>query len=124
MRDKVLCRGWAERESADTKKVFFLFEKGYPSVLICSFAFLAPDSVPVSVREGEKMSIDEIVSFFDGNAAWKCQKAQGFLETGSRQELDTIFATESLFKGTVVDFGDLSSHSGGGSYANYSFAVN
>jgi len=123
MRDKVLCKGKAVPKAAAEKEVFFLFEKGYLVGLMSSLAFFVPDSVPVSVREGEKMGIDEVVSFFDLNAAWRDQKAKGFLETSSKRELDTILATESLFKGTVVDFG-LSSHSGGGSYANGSFTIN
>ncbi|KYK36432.1 MAG: hypothetical protein AYK19_08610 [Theionarchaea archaeon DG-70-1] len=123
MRDKVLCKGKAVPKAAAEKEVFFLFEKGYLRGLISSLAFFVLDSVPVSVREGEKMSLNEVLGFFDLNAAWRDQRAKGFLETSSKRELDTILATESLFKGTVVDF-DLGSHSGGGSYANNSFAVN
>lgn len=124
MRDKVLCKGQAVPKAAAEKEVFFLFGKGYLLELMRFLAFLAPNSVPVSVREGEKMSIDEVLSFFDGNAAWKYQKAQKFLEKIPKQKLDTIFAAESLFKGTVLDFGDFDSHSRGGSYAEYNFAVN
>jgi hypothetical protein len=80
--------------------------------------------VLVSVQGGVKMSIDEFLGFFDGSATWNNQKAQKeFLGIVSRRELDTIYATESLFRGTVIDFGDLSSHFGGGSYANNSYTV-
>ncbi|KYK36441.1 MAG: hypothetical protein AYK19_08655 [Theionarchaea archaeon DG-70-1] len=123
MRDKVLCQSWIEPKTASAKIVFFLNEKSYSLYSVHSLAFLAPDAVPVSVRDGEKMSLDEVVSFFDSNVAQRNQKARGFLEQGLEQNLDTISATESLFKGTVVDF-NLGSHSGGETYANDSFAVN
>ncbi|MBU7016048.1 MAG: hypothetical protein HXS44_00960 [Theionarchaea archaeon] len=69
------------------------------------------------------MSIDEVLGFFGRNAALKDQKTQReFLERKSRKDLDTIFAAESLFKGTVVDFSlDLSP--GGGNHANNGFAI-
>ncbi|MBU7044927.1 MAG: hypothetical protein HXS54_00705 [Theionarchaea archaeon] len=71
------------------------------------------------------MSIDEVLGFFDCNAAWKDQKTQReFLEQTSRKDLDTILVAESLFKGTVVDFGTANLSSGGGSYANCGFAIN
>lgn len=122
MRDKVLCKGWAETRVPSVKGTSFLLENSYFIVLQSFFTLFLPNSVPVSVREGEKMSIEEVLSFFDGNAAWKNQEAQrGFLEQVSRQGLDTIVAAESLFKGTVVDFDLL--HSGGGNYGQYSCTI-
>ncbi len=126
MRDKVLCRGWDEKVAPNTKEISVL--GGY-----CCFgasqsfsAFPRPQiSVSVSNQGGVKMSsINEVLSFFDHTLAWRDQEAEEFLEKVSRQNLDTISVTESLFKGTVVDFGDLNLHSGGGSYANSEFAVN
>lgn len=67
------------------------------------------------------MSLDEVFGFFGSSVTWKRLKVWSVLEHVTRQELDPIFAVETLFKGTVVDFrSDL--HSGGGSYAD-SFAV-
>lgn len=123
MRDKVLYQSWVEPKTASAKVVFFLNKKSYSLYLVRSLAFLAPDAVPVSVRDGEKMSLDEVMSFFDSNVTKRNQKARGFLEQGPRQNLDTISATESLFKGTVVDF-NLDPHSGGEPFANDNFAVN
>ena len=123
MRDKALCRSWIEPKTTSVKIVFFLNEKSYSLYLVRSLAFLAPDAVPVSVRDGEKMSLNEVVSFFDSNVTQRNQKARGFLKQDPTQNLDTICATESLFKKTVVDF-NLGSHSGGETYANDSFAVN
>ncbi len=125
MRDKVLCRGWARTRQPKTEELSFLREGSYFSKVQNSSTSPLSHSVPVSVREGEKMSIDEVLGFFDRNAAWKDQKAQReFLEQTSRKDLDTIFVAESLFKGTVVDFGTVNLSSGGGSYANCGFAVN
>ncbi len=125
MRDKVLCKGWAESETAKGEEESLSYEKGYSSFLNL-FAFLIPISVPVSVKGGVemRMSMEEFLSFFDHNMAWRDQKTQRrFLGRVSREKLDTIFATESLFKGTVLDF-DLSSHSGGGSYASSNSTIN
>jgi hypothetical protein len=122
MRDKVLCRGWGEPYTPQGKKVFSMQERVSVS-LLSSLTILLSSSVPVSVREGEKMSIDEVLNFFDPNAAWKDQRIQGeFLERTSGQTLDTIFVAESLFRGTVLDFGS-NSHSGGRYYANNSFTT-
>ena len=124
MRDKVLYRGWAVTETAGKKNIFLLFRKSDFSFFIDFFTFLLSDSVPVSIQGGVKMSIDEFLSFFDRNKAWRDQEAQRWIfETISRDELDTIFAADSLFKGTIVDFGDLVLHSGGGNYANTSIAA-
>jgi prepilin-type processing-associated H-X9-DG protein len=124
MRDKVLCSGWTELESVRTREEFLLCKKSYFSIFTGFLTLFLSDSVPVSIQGGVKMSIDEFLSFFDGSATWNNQKAQKeFLEMISRRELDTIYATESLFKGTVVDFGDLDSHSGGGNYAYNDFSV-
>ena len=124
MRDKVLCRGWARTRKPMTEELFFLFEGSYFLKVQSSFTPPLSHSVPVSVREGEKMSIDEVLCFFGRNAAWKDQKAQRKFLEFSKQELDTIFAADSLFRGTVVDFCDSDLHSGGGSYAKYGSAVN
>jgi hypothetical protein len=118
MRDRVLCRGCAEPKIADAEEAFPC-GNSYFSVLTSSFTLLS-DAVPVSIQGGVKMSINEILGFLD-NTARINQKVHKFLEI-SRQELDTICVTKSLFKGTFVDF-DFCSHSGGGNYAN-SFAVN
>ena len=125
MRDKVLCRGWARTGKPMTEEQTFLCEGSYFLKVQSSSTPPLSHSVPVSVREGEKMSIDEVLSFFDHNAALKDQKAQReFLEQASRKNLDTIFVAESLFRGTVVDFGTANLSSGGGSYANCGFAIN
>ncbi len=123
MRDKVLCRGWAVVKAATERETFSPHEKGYFLVLTSFLTFLS-DSVPVSIQGGVKMSINEILGFFDCIKARIDQKAQKkSLEIVSRQELDIIFVAESLFRGTVVDFGDFGSHSRGGNYAR-SFTVN
>lgn len=69
-------------------------------------------AVPVSVQGGGKMSLYEVLSFFDQDITWKNQEAQKFLEEVSRKELDPIFAAESLFKETVLDSGTIP-YSGG-----------
>lgn len=104
MRDETLCRSRAESTHVSTKDVFLPFKKRVSLGFMRSFLFLSHGSVLVSVREGEKMSGDEVTE-------------------GSRQELDTICAAKSLFKGTVVDF-DSGSHSGGEPYAHYNITVN
>lgn len=50
MRDKVLCKGWADIDSPSAKEPFFLYENGYLLVLQSSFA-LVPGSVPFSIGE-------------------------------------------------------------------------
>ncbi len=126
MRDKVLCRGWAETEKPEVEDEFFLCRRSYFLILTRFFVLLPSGySVPVSVQGGVKMSIvkmsiDEVLSFFDSME--KSQGAQEFLEH-SRQDFDTIFAAESLFKGTVLDF-DVGMHSGGGNYARHDSAIN
>ena len=124
MRDKVLCRGWARIRKPMIEELSFLCKVNYFSEFQSSLTPPLSYSVPVSVREGEKMSIDEVLGFFDRNAACKDQKThKEFSEQASRKDLDTIFAAESLFKGTVVDFRlDLSF--GGGNHANNGFAIN
>ena len=125
MRDKVLCVGWARREKPISWEVFSLVEKGYFSILLSFFPPFSQGSVPVSVQGGVKMSLDSFLGFFDRNAAWRDQKVQReFMEQVSRQDLDTIFVAESLFKGTVVDFGSVDLSSRGDNYANSGFAVN
>ena len=125
MRDKVLCVGWARREKPISWEVFSLVEKGYLSVLLSFFPPFSHGSVPVSVQGGVKMSLDSFLGFFDRNAAWRDQKAQReFMEQVSRQDLDTIFVAESLFRGTVVDFVGVDLSSRGGSHANNGFAIN
>jgi hypothetical protein len=107
--------------SPRVREPLFPFENSYFLVLQ-SFLALLSDSVPVSVREGEMMRFDKGLSFFKSNAAWKSKKAQKYGEQSSRKNLDTIVAAESLFKGTVVDFGsDL--HFGGGNYARYDCTI-
>jgi hypothetical protein len=124
MRDKVLCRGRTSQSEICAEEVFSTGIVNLSVVLMSSFPFSSPESVPVSMREGEKMSIDEVLSIFDHSAAWIDQKAQReFLEQISKQGLDTIYATESLFKGTVVDFDRTGLSSGGGNYANCGFTV-
>ena len=125
MRDKVLCRGWGDVRAPNGNDVFLLRKREFFSVLLNFSFFLIPHiSVPVSIQGGVKMSIDEFMSFLDRNTAWVDLKAERFLEKHPGKGLDTIFAAESLFKGSVVDFGDLSSHSGGGNYASNGFAIN
>jgi hypothetical protein len=134
MRDKVLCRGWVEQNTAHAKNTFFLGESTLHKdehflILSSIFTLFSGISVPVSSQGGVKMemkmSIDEFLGFFDFNMTRMNQKTRRkFLERVSRQELDTIHATESLFRGTVVDFGDLVSHSGGVNNAKHNFAVN
>lgn len=124
MRDKVLCRGWTAAKAVNDRETFSPREKGYFLVFRSFFTFLS-DLVPVSVQGGVKMSINEILGIFDYNKARIDQKAQKkSIEIVSRQELDIIFVAESLFRGTVVDFGDFGSYSGGGNYAKHDFAVN
>ena len=118
MRDKVLFRGWVGSKTAEVKEEFLVREGDCLSSWVPTFF---SGSVPVSIQGGVKMSTDEFLSFFDRSITWKGQKTQ-FLEM-SKHELDTICAADSLFKGTVVDFGDFGSRSGGGNYAS-SFAVN
>jgi hypothetical protein len=120
MRDKVLCRGWVELKSAKVEEEFPFFWEGD---LLAAFQFptFLSGSVLVSIQGGVKMGIDEFLRFFDRSVTWKGQKTQT-LER-SNQGLDIIRVAGPLFKGTVVDFDDLRSHSGGGNYAN-SFAVN
>lgn len=125
MRDKVLLTGWGEQGTPSAREISLLDENGCFLVLFGLSALLrTQSSVPVSVQGGVKMSIDEFLSFFDRKTAWRDQEAEEFLRKVPRKDLDTIFATESLFRGTVLDFKNLSSHSGGGSYANNGFAVN
>jgi hypothetical protein len=123
MRDKVLCRAWARTKQSNPKEKSSLFGKGSPFVLWKLSCLLL--AVPVSIRGGVKMRIDRFSSFFDYNAAWRNQKAQTeFFEQPSKKDLDTIFATESLFKGTIVDFSDLGSYSGGVNCAKHCSAIN
>lgn len=85
------------------------------------------NSVPVSVQGGVKMkmSIDEFMDFFDLTMARRDQEVYlRFLDMNSRQELDIICTVESLFKGTVVDFGSSDLHSGGGNHAGDYSAAN
>jgi len=126
MRDKVLYRGWGGKVAPNTMETFLLGSCSYFETSQSFSIFLRSHiSVSVSIQGGVKMSsIDEVLGFFDHKLAWRDQEAEEFLKKVSRQNLDTISVAESLFKGTVVDFGDLSSHSGGGSYAGNSFAVN
>ena len=125
MRDKVLCVGWARSEKPMIKGESILLRKSYFCFLQSFFPFLLPYSVPVSVQGGVKMSIDEVLSLFDHNAAWRDQRAQGgFFEKISKHELDTIFVTESLFRGTVVDFDGLGLRSGGGNFAKSDTEIN
>jgi hypothetical protein len=67
------------------------------------------------------MRVEEGLSFFDCCVTLKCPIVRDFLGHVTKG-LDTILATENLFKGTVVDFeSDL--QGGGGSFANNSFAI-
>lgn len=120
MRDKALYRGWVGSKTAEAKEELLFYREGDCVVLLWVPTF-SSNSVLVSIQGGVKMSTDEFLSFFDRTITWGGQKTQ-FLEM-SKRELDTICAAGSLFKGTVVDFGDFCSHSGGGNYANNS-AVN
>jgi hypothetical protein len=82
--------------------------------------------VPLSVQGGVKMkmSIDEFLDFFDLAMARADQEIRPrFLDMNSRQDLDTICTADSLFRGTVVDFNGLNSHSGGGNNAKDYSAV-
>ncbi|MBU7013887.1 MAG: hypothetical protein HXS52_07555 [Theionarchaea archaeon] len=72
-----------------------------------------------------KMSIDEFLDFFDlGGTQMRGKIQRVFPEGVPKPELDTICAADSLFRRSVIDFGGLSSHSGGGKYAKHGFAVN
>lgn len=125
MRDKVLCVSWVETKAAQERNVSLLCGSSCFLVLPEFFTRLfLEDSVPVSIQGGVKMSIDEFMSFLDRNKAWVGLKAERHLEKNPRKGLDTIFATESLFRGSVVDFGELGSHSGGGSYADNGLTFN
>ena len=119
MRDKILCRGWAELKTANVEEEPFFWKGDLVAV------FWVPTnlsgSVLVSIQGGVKMGIDEFLSFFDCSKIWKAQKTQELDRTN--KERDIICTADPLIEGTVVDFGDLCSHSGGGNYAN-SFAVN
>lgn len=110
MRDKVLCRGWAEIRKPEAEDEFCLCGRSYFLILTRFFVLLPSGySVPVSVQGGVKMNVDEVLSFFD--SIEKSQGAQEFLEHSGR-EFDIIFAAESLFRGTVLDF-EVGSYSGG-----------
>jgi hypothetical protein len=134
MRDKVLCRGWTGQNTVCAEDTFFLVESNLHKdeqflILSSIFTLLSGTSVPVSIQGGVKMkmkmSIDEFLGFFDFNTTRMNQKTRRkFLERVSRRELDTIHTADSLFRGTVVDFGDLVSHSGGVTNAKHDFAVN
>ncbi len=123
MRDKVLCRGWAEQKEFSIEEVFLPSSMEYFTILL-GFLTLSysQNSVPVSTKGGVEMSIDEVLSFLDSSAAWRNQKALRF-GISSRKDLDTICAAESLFKGTVVDFDDMDMHSGGWNYAKHDVSV-
>lgn len=125
MRDKVLCKGWVTQCEPRTENPTPPLGEACFTAFISYFAFLPRHSVPVSIQGGAKMSIDEFLSFFDCNLAWRDQKTRKeYSEQISRKELDTILAADSLFRGTVVDFSNSDSSFRGGNYATYDFAVN
>ncbi len=69
------------------------------------------------------MSTERFLSFLEYNGTWKAKGIEeGFPGYMPKQELDIIFAAESLFKGTVIDF-CVDIHSGGGNHASPSTAV-
>ena len=127
MRDKVLCRGWAGTRTAAGKKEFSPIAEQISEISLYCFASPMLNSVLVSFQGGVKMkmSMDEFLDFFDLTVAPRDQEVRrGFLDMNSRQELDIICTTESLFKGTIVDFCCSDLHSGGGNYARDYFTTN
>ena len=108
MRDKILCSKWTDPKATNTKKA-----SPYGSSYGVLTKVTLSTAVRVSIQGGERMSIEAFLGFFDSLA--RIKKAR-FLEI-SREELDMLCVTESLFRGTIVDF-DFCSHSGGGNYAN------
>lgn len=108
MRDKILCSKWTDPKATNAKKTSpYGSSFGVLTKVTLSIAVL------VSIQRGERMSIEAFLGFFDSLARIKKTR---FLEI-SREELGTLCVTESLFRGTIVDF-DFCSHSGGGNYAN------
>lgn len=102
------------------KKEFSLGGERVLEISLYCFAFPVLNSVPAPIQEDVKlkMRIDEFLDSFDLSMAWRDQEIHPrFLDMNPRQGLDTISTAESLFKGTVVDFNGLNSHSRGEKYA-------
>lgn len=137
MRDKVLCRGRAELKPAQPKKISLSDERElldrdkYFEILSGIFVlYFFVYSVQVSNQGGVKMkmkmrmSINESLDFSVSDRIQMHRKFQSiFRESVSRQELDTICISDSLFRDSLIAFGDLSSHSGGGNNAKHYFAI-
>ncbi|MGC1121627.1 MAG: hypothetical protein WBA22_11095 [Candidatus Methanofastidiosia archaeon] len=104
------------------KKEFSLGNERVLEISLYCLAFPVLNSVSVPIQGDVKLKtrMDEFLDSFNLSMAWTDLEIHPrFLDMDPRQGLDTISTTESLFKGTVVDFDGLDSHLRGEKYAGH-----